>query len=96
MAQVRTLCSEWAWSPEDRIVHPLPLHHIHGLVNALLCAHAAGAAVQFQPRFAPASVWDALVGAGADTPQGPHIPPRYYYFSIIRLVQNKDSLVSTL
>ena len=37
-AQVTDLVDAWAWRAEDRILHVLPLHHIHGIVNALLCA----------------------------------------------------------
>ena len=42
-AQVRTLVRAWAWSPADIIVHVLPLHHTHGIVNALLCPLYVGA-----------------------------------------------------
>ena len=37
------------WAPTDRILHILPLHHLHGLVNKLLCALWAGASVAFSP-----------------------------------------------
>ena len=37
----------------------MPLHHIHGLVNALACALWSGAACEFGPG-APASTWDRL------------------------------------
>jgi len=57
-AQLRTLVDAWAWEPEDRILHILPLHHTHGLVNALGCALYAGAAVEFADRFDPAAVWE--------------------------------------
>lgn len=64
-AQVAALCSAWQWAPEDRILHTLPLHHIHGIINALHCAHAAGACVEFLPRFSPGEVWRCLkVGLG--------------------------------
>jgi len=43
-AQVQSLIEAWRWSPDDRILHVLPLHHIHGIVNVLGCALAAGAA----------------------------------------------------
>lgn len=58
-AQIRALHEAWAWTPEDRILHVLPLHHTHGIVNALCCALYAGAAVEFAP-FEPAAVWDRL------------------------------------
>jgi malonyl-CoA/methylmalonyl-CoA synthetase len=59
-AQVSSLCAAWEWAPADRILHALPLHHIHGIVNALLCPLAAGAAVEFLPRFSPTEAWARL------------------------------------
>ena len=39
---VRTLCTAWEWQPQDRILHALPLHHVHGVVNALYCPLSVG------------------------------------------------------
>ena len=35
-AQIDSLVKYWRVTQNDRIVHVLPLHHIHGIVNALL------------------------------------------------------------
>ncbi|KAF7722304.1 T-complex protein 1 subunit zeta [Apophysomyces ossiformis] len=56
-AQVTVLVQAWKWTSNDRIHHILPLHHIHGIVNALNCALYAGAAVEMHPRFDAAEVW---------------------------------------
>ena len=58
-AQIATLTGAWAWTASDRILHTLPLHHIHGVVNALACALWSGAACEFGTG-APASTWDRL------------------------------------
>ncbi|MCY4571995.1 MAG: acyl-CoA synthetase, partial [Gemmatimonadetes bacterium] len=58
-AQITALTTAWAWTEHDRILHTLPLHHIHGVVNALACALWSGAAVEFGSG-APASTWDRL------------------------------------
>lgn len=42
-AQVRMLLPVWGWTMKDVIVHALPLHHTHGVVNALLCPLYVGA-----------------------------------------------------
>lgn len=61
-----SLCHAWGWQASDRILHTLPLHHIHGLGCALLCALSVGACVEFMPRFSPTAVWDRLK-VGADS-----------------------------
>ena len=64
--QIQGLCEAWAWQKKDRILHALPLHHVHGIINALYCAHYSGACVEFVPKFSPDAVWDRLkVCAGA-------------------------------
>ncbi len=59
-AQVRTLVEAWAWTPDDRILHVLPLNHTHGIVNVLGCALWSGACCEMLPRFDPDAVWDRL------------------------------------
>lgn len=47
-ALAHTLASaESRYRPTDRILHFLPLHHTHGIVNKLLCPLWAGACVEF-------------------------------------------------
>ena len=59
-AQVRTLREAWGIVPGDRVLHTLPLHHVHGLVNALLCPLSAGATVEMQGAFGAGRAWEAL------------------------------------
>lgn len=42
-AQVNCLKTAWNWTNKDVILHALPLNHIHGIVNALLCPLHSGA-----------------------------------------------------
>jgi malonyl-CoA/methylmalonyl-CoA synthetase len=55
-AQTRVLREAWGLSPDDRLLHALPLHHLHGLVVSLLATLAAGGAVRMLPRFDAARV----------------------------------------
>lgn len=59
-AQIETLCKAWEWTNQDRILHLLPLHHIHGVVNVLLCGLWAGARIDFMPKFDPSVVWECF------------------------------------
>lgn len=59
-AAIRPLISAWGWTEQDRILHVLPLHHMHGLVNALLCCLWSGATCLMLPQFEARAVWGAL------------------------------------
>ena len=55
---IEPLIDSWGWTPEDHILHVLPLHHLHGVLNALLCCLWAGATCSMRPRFVPEDVWE--------------------------------------
>jgi malonyl-CoA/methylmalonyl-CoA synthetase len=57
-AQMETLIEAWQWSQGDHILHVLPLHHVHGIVNVLCCALRAGAVCEFLHPFDPVRVWE--------------------------------------
>jgi len=59
-AQVHSLSVAWNMSSKDRVLHSLPLHHIHGVVNALFCPLFNGSIVEMLPKFSVHLVWDAL------------------------------------
>lgn len=56
-AQVGTLVQAWGWSDRDRILLVLPLHHVHGIINGLGSALAAGAVCEMPGVFDAAAVW---------------------------------------
>ncbi|XP_056134801.1 malonate--CoA ligase ACSF3, mitochondrial [Lampris incognitus] len=62
-AMVQGLVSEWAWSKDDVILHTLPLHHVHGIVNKLLCPLWVGATCLMLPDFQPQKVWETLLSS---------------------------------
>jgi len=59
-AQVTSLTTAWEWTSSDRILHILPLHHIHGIVNVLTCALWAGAQCQMLSKFDAEIVWNRI------------------------------------
>jgi len=50
-AMVVSLIEAWGWRETDVIPLFLPLHHVHGIVNVLLCALWRGAMVDLYARF---------------------------------------------
>lgn len=63
-AQIICLIRAWQWTDNDSILHFLPLHHTHGIINKLCCALWAGATVEFMSKFDAASVWQRLTQGG--------------------------------
>lgn len=56
-AQAKSLIEAWDYTPNDRLLHVLPLHHIHGTVNALLTPILAGSSIEFMYPFNVDNVW---------------------------------------
>lgn len=59
-AQSQSLTTAWEYSPSDHLLHLLPLHHIHGIVNAILAPLLAGSSIEFMYPFNPFTVWSRL------------------------------------
>jgi malonyl-CoA/methylmalonyl-CoA synthetase len=59
------LADAWAWTEADRLVHALPIFHVHGLVLGLIGPLRRGGHVRHLGRFSPEAVAEAL--AGGDT-----------------------------
>lgn len=51
-----TLVDLWRFTPADRLIHALPIFHVHGLFVAVLCAVFSGATMVFLPKFDSAAV----------------------------------------
>jgi fatty acid CoA ligase FadD36 len=52
-ADLDALADAWAWTPDDVLVHGLPLYHVHGLVLGVLGALRVGSALVHTGRPAP-------------------------------------------
>lgn len=59
-AQSMSLLKAWDYSSKDVLLHVLPLHHIHGTVNALLTPLFVGSTIEFQFPFNATAVWERL------------------------------------
>jgi malonyl-CoA/methylmalonyl-CoA synthetase len=78
-AQIASLVEAWGWTPRDRVLLVLPLHHVHGIINGLGCALAVRATCEMRPFEAPL-VWDRL--ASGDVTVFTAVPTIYH-----RLIQ---------
>ena len=91
-AQVKSLSEAWGWTSGDKIRHCLPLNHVHGIVNAWMCAFANGAEVTFCQKFSASEWWDsALSGSSVSTEDDSFtvfmgVPTMY-----VRLIQAYDA-----
>jgi malonyl-CoA/methylmalonyl-CoA synthetase len=50
----------WGFSPDDVLLHALPIFHVHGLFVALHCAFLSGAPMVWLPKFTDAEVLAGL------------------------------------
>jgi malonyl-CoA/methylmalonyl-CoA synthetase len=62
-AMASGMVEAWQWSPDDRILLVLPLHHVHGIVNVTLCPLWVGAVCEAPGGFDAAATWERL-GSG--------------------------------
>jgi malonyl-CoA/methylmalonyl-CoA synthetase len=60
-AQISCLIEAWEWTEEDSILHFLPLHHTHGIINKLFCALWSGAYCDMMEKFDAQKVWEKII-----------------------------------
>jgi malonyl-CoA/methylmalonyl-CoA synthetase len=83
-AQIFSLIAAWEWTSADRALLVLPLHHVHGMINVLGCALAAGASCEILPQFETESAWERL--ASGDVTVFSAVPTIYR-----RLIESWDA-----
>lgn len=67
-SQIKMMITPWQWNANDTILHLLPLHHIHGVVNTLMCPLVIGGTVVMRNKFEPSEVWNHLLHNVPDAP----------------------------
>jgi malonyl-CoA/methylmalonyl-CoA synthetase len=60
-AQVTSVVEAWQWSAADHVLHVLPLHHLHGILNLLCCPLWVGATCEMQAGFDVDAVWNRIM-----------------------------------
>jgi malonyl-CoA/methylmalonyl-CoA synthetase len=74
----------WEWTAADCALLVLPLHHVHGIINVLGCALAAGARCEILPQFEAEAAWDRL--SSGEVTVFSAVPTIYH-----RLIQSWDA-----
>ncbi|KUI60509.1 Acyl-CoA synthetase family member 3, mitochondrial [Cytospora mali] len=100
-AQARSLLKAWEYSPADRLLHVLPLHHIHGTINAIFTPLFAGSSVEFLYPFNADAVWKRFaapflktdttngVNGHAATPPPPQPKEKITFFTVVPTVYSR-------
>ena len=63
-ANLAAVYDAWAWTAADRVVHALPLYHVHGLLLGTLGPLWRGGSSHHVGRFDPHAIGDALRAGG--------------------------------
>ncbi|KAH0363568.1 acetyl-CoA synthetase-like protein, partial [Aureobasidium melanogenum] len=88
MAQAKSLSEAWHYSPNDHFLHVLPLHHIHGTVNALLTPLLAGSTIEFLFPFTVDTVWSRLAAPFLPGSSNPTKKP-ISFFTVVPTIYNR-------
>ncbi|KAI4719353.1 acetyl-CoA synthetase-like protein [Aureobasidium sp. EXF-10727] len=88
MAQAKSLSQAWHYSANDHFLHVLPLHHIHGTVNALLTPLLAGSTIEFLFPFTVDSVWTRLAAPFLSTSAKSNKKP-ITFFTVVPTIYNR-------
>lgn len=88
-AQSQSLIKAWNYTPSDHLLHVLPLHHIHGTINALFAPLIAGSTIEFLFPFNATSVWNRF--AAPFLPQSSSSSPKekVTFFTVVPTVYNR-------
>ena len=85
-AQSRSLITAWEFCPTDHFLHVLPLHHIHGTINAIMAPLFAGSAIEFLFPFNTTAVWNRFAAPFTAWGQGKE---RISVFTVVPTVYSR-------
>ncbi|MEJ8566254.1 malonate--CoA ligase [Elongatibacter sediminis] len=60
ISNTETLVDFWQFSASDRLLHALPMFHVHGLFVAIGCVLASGASMRWLPNYDPGKIIEYL------------------------------------
>ncbi|KAK4105702.1 acetyl-CoA synthetase-like protein [Parathielavia hyrcaniae] len=96
-AQTKSLLQAWEYSPSDHLLHVLPLHHIHGTINAIFTPLFSGSTIEFLFPFNADAVWRRLAAPFLTPDQTPTSEPhRHHHHSKITLLTAVPTIYARL
>jgi malonyl-CoA/methylmalonyl-CoA synthetase len=87
-AQAQSLIEAWKYSPKDYLLHVLPLHHIHGTVNALLTPLTAGSTIEFMFPFNAKALLERLATPFTEPAFAPP-PASITFLTVVPTIYNR-------
>ncbi len=87
---IETLKSAWEWSPNDNLLHVLPLNHVHGLTYGLLTSFYSGAQCDMIAKFNADIVWSKLLDESNNINVFMAVPT--IYVSLVNSYLNSEKL----
>lgn len=88
-AQALSLLEAWKYTPQDRLLHLLPLHHIHGVVNAIITPIFAGSSIEFMYPFNNDQVWRRLAAPFLPSTEPSTAKSKITFLTAVPTVYNK-------
>lgn len=90
VAQCKSLIQAWDYTPKDHLLHVLPLHHIHGTVNALLTPLLSGSTIEFMFPFNVDAVWKRFAAPFLPSSHDAHkdLPP-ITFFTVVPTIWSR-------
>ncbi|KAJ8687479.1 hypothetical protein QAD02_023273 [Eretmocerus hayati] len=92
-AQVSSLVKAWKHTEKDIFLHTLPLHHVHGIINVLMCPLYVGGRCVMLPKFSASGVWAQITAVNQQNTERINVfaaVPTIY----MKLIQEYDNLFS--
>jgi malonyl-CoA/methylmalonyl-CoA synthetase len=86
-SQALSLIEAWKYTKSDLLLHVLPLHHIHGTINALFTPLMAGSAIEFAYPFNADTVWNRL--AAPFLPDVPSDKDPISFLTVVPTIYNR-------
>jgi len=87
-AQANSLIEAWHYTQSDHLLHVLPLHHIHGTINALFTPLIAGATIEFAFPFNAEATWKRLAAPFMAADGGDKVKP-ISFFTVVPTIYSR-------